>query len=84
MKNDRSRADFYTLKAQKEGYPARSVYKLKEIDEKFRILGKVQTVADIGSFRSIRPALCLSDFSEMRLIRRIRKKLRRQVLTIRF
>jgi 23S rRNA (uridine2552-2'-O)-methyltransferase len=27
--------DFWSLKAQKEGYPARSVYKLKEIDEKF-------------------------------------------------
>jgi 23S rRNA (uridine2552-2'-O)-methyltransferase len=29
--------DFWSLKAQKEGYPARSVYKLKEIDEKFRL-----------------------------------------------
>ena len=27
--------DFWSLKAQKESYPARSVYKLKEIDEKF-------------------------------------------------
>ena len=27
--------DFWSLKAQKEDYPARSVYKLKEIDEKF-------------------------------------------------
>ena len=27
--------DFWSLKAQKEGYPARSVYKLKEMDEKF-------------------------------------------------
>ena len=49
MKNDRSHADFYTLKARKDGYPARSVYKLKEIDEKFRILAKGQTVADIGA-----------------------------------
>jgi 23S rRNA (uridine2552-2'-O)-methyltransferase len=30
--------DFWSLKAQKEGYPARSVYKLKEIDEKFDLL----------------------------------------------
>jgi 23S rRNA (uridine2552-2'-O)-methyltransferase len=30
--------DFWSLKAQKEGYPARSVYKLKEIDEKFGLL----------------------------------------------
>ena len=27
--------DFWTLKAQKEEFPARSVYKLKDIDEKF-------------------------------------------------
>jgi 23S rRNA (uridine2552-2'-O)-methyltransferase len=27
--------DFWSLKAQKEGYPARSVYKLKEMNEKF-------------------------------------------------
>ncbi|MDR2193785.1 MAG: RlmE family RNA methyltransferase [Treponema sp.] len=30
-----SKPDFWSLKAHKEGYPARSVYKLKEIDEKF-------------------------------------------------
>jgi 23S rRNA (uridine2552-2'-O)-methyltransferase len=30
--------DYWSLKAQKEGYPARSVYKLKEIDEKFGLL----------------------------------------------
>lgn len=27
--------DYWSVKAQKEGYPARSVYKLKEMDEKF-------------------------------------------------
>ncbi|GHV71714.1 ribosomal RNA large subunit methyltransferase E [Spirochaetia bacterium] len=27
--------DHWSIKAQKEGYPARSVYKLKELDEKF-------------------------------------------------
>jgi len=27
--------DFWSIKAQKEHYPARSIYKLKEIDEKF-------------------------------------------------
>ncbi|GHU91868.1 ribosomal RNA large subunit methyltransferase E [Spirochaetia bacterium] len=30
--------DHWSLKAQKEGYPARSVYKLKEMDEKFGLL----------------------------------------------
>lgn len=29
------RLDHWSLKAQKEGYPARSVYKLKEMEEKF-------------------------------------------------
>jgi 23S rRNA (uridine2552-2'-O)-methyltransferase len=32
--------DFWSLKAQKEGYPARSVYKLMEINGKFDLLGK--------------------------------------------
>jgi 23S rRNA (uridine2552-2'-O)-methyltransferase len=32
--------DFWALKAKKEGYPARSVYKLREIDEKFGLLPK--------------------------------------------
>jgi 23S rRNA (uridine2552-2'-O)-methyltransferase len=30
--------DYWSLKAQKEGYPARSVYKLAEMDEKFGLL----------------------------------------------
>ena len=35
---DYSKLDHWSLKAQKEGYPARSVYKLKEMDEKFGFL----------------------------------------------
>jgi 23S rRNA (uridine2552-2'-O)-methyltransferase len=34
------KADFWAQKAQKEGYPARSVYKLQEIDEKFGVFRK--------------------------------------------
>jgi 23S rRNA (uridine2552-2'-O)-methyltransferase len=30
--------DFWSLQARREGYPARSVYKLREIDEKFGLL----------------------------------------------
>jgi 23S rRNA (uridine2552-2'-O)-methyltransferase len=30
--------DYWSLKAQKEGYPARSVYKFKEMNEKFSLL----------------------------------------------
>ena len=32
------KADFWAQKAKKEGFPARSVYKLKELDEKFKLL----------------------------------------------
>ena len=41
--------DFWAQKAKKEGYPARSVYKLKEIDEKFHLLKPGIRVLDIGA-----------------------------------
>lgn len=40
--------EFYTRKAKEEGYPARSVYKLKEINDKFRIIRKNDVVLDLG------------------------------------
>ena len=50
---DYKKPDFWQQKARNEGYPARSVYKLKEIDEKFdifktRVNGQVK-VLDIGA-----------------------------------
>ena len=41
--------EFYTTLAKKEGYPARSVYKLKEIDEKYKIIKKNSRVLDLGA-----------------------------------
>lgn len=43
--------DHWSLKAQKEGYPARSVYKLKEIDEKFKLVDAAQSAARSKIFR---------------------------------
>ena len=40
--------EFYTRLAKKDGYPARSVYKLKEIDEKYKIIKKGSRVLDLG------------------------------------
>ena len=40
--------EFYTMLSKKEGYPARSVYKLKEIDEKYKIIKKSNRVLDLG------------------------------------
>ena len=40
--------DYYYKKAKKENYPARSVYKLKEAQQKFHILCKGDRVLDIG------------------------------------
>jgi 23S rRNA (uridine2552-2'-O)-methyltransferase len=45
-----AKLDFWSLKAQKEGYPARSVYKLKEIDEKFGLLKNFRgKILDLGA-----------------------------------
>lgn len=49
MKRNLSKEDFYTQKAKKDGYPARSVYKLKEIDEKFRIFKNSDRILDLGA-----------------------------------
>jgi 23S rRNA (uridine2552-2'-O)-methyltransferase len=41
--------DHYFRMARQEGYPARSVYKLKEINKRFHILGKGMRVLDLGA-----------------------------------
>ena len=41
--------DFWAEKARKEGYPARSVYKLDELDRKFGVLRPGLRVLDIGA-----------------------------------
>lgn len=45
----RDTADYYTVKARSEGYPARSVYKLKEIQDSFHLIRHNDTVLDVGS-----------------------------------
>ncbi|MBU3964512.1 RlmE family RNA methyltransferase [Patescibacteria group bacterium] len=40
--------DFYSKRAKEENYPARSVYKLKEINKKYRIIKPGDSVLDIG------------------------------------
>ena len=41
--------DLYTKKAQKEGYPARSVYKFSEMDAKFHLAKKRDSILDLGA-----------------------------------
>jgi 23S rRNA (uridine2552-2'-O)-methyltransferase len=41
--------DHYFRKAKEENYPARSVYKLRELDEKFRLLKPGMRVLDLGA-----------------------------------
>ncbi len=41
--------DPYFLKAKRENYPARSIYKLKELDARFRLLRPGQKVLDLGA-----------------------------------
>lgn len=40
--------DHLTRKARSEGYPARSIYKLEEIQKKFKIMKKKDNVLDLG------------------------------------
>jgi 23S rRNA (uridine2552-2'-O)-methyltransferase len=40
--------DHYTRRAQKENYPARSVYKLQEMQQKYSIIRKGDRVLDLG------------------------------------
>lgn len=40
--------DTYAKQAKKEGYPARSVYKLKELQEKFNLFSSKSKVLDLG------------------------------------
>ena len=47
--NSYEKPDYWSKKAFSEGYPARSVYKLAEIDEKFGVIKKGAAVLDLGS-----------------------------------
>lgn len=47
--NSYEKPDFWSRKAFSEGYPARSVYKLQEIDAKFGFIKKNYTVLDLGA-----------------------------------
>jgi 23S rRNA (uridine2552-2'-O)-methyltransferase len=49
MYRKNKKEEFYTKKAKEEGYPARSVYKLLQIDEEFGIIRKGDSVLDLGS-----------------------------------
>lgn len=42
--------DYYFHKAKKENFPARSVYKLEELDKKFNLIKKGFKVLDLGAF----------------------------------
>lgn len=40
--------EHYTLRARQDKYPARSVYKLQQIDEKFNLIRKGDNILDLG------------------------------------
>ena len=46
---NKQRRDIYVRKSKIEGYRSRAIYKLKEIDEKFKILKEVYTAIDLGA-----------------------------------
>lgn len=48
-KNPYKRADHFTLEAKKQGYPARSIFKLEEIDRRLGLLRQGMHVLDLGA-----------------------------------
>jgi len=48
MRHDKYKTDIFARRAKKEGYPARSIYKLQEIDRKYKIFRKGDRVLDLG------------------------------------
>ena len=48
-KTRRDKADFYTKQAHREGYPARSIYKLEEIQANNNIIKPGDKVLDVGA-----------------------------------
>lgn len=43
-------SDYYSKKAKKDKYPARSVYKLEEVQQKYGVLHKGDSVLDLGCY----------------------------------
>ena len=41
--------DIYVRKSKIEGYRSRAIYKLEEIDQKFKVLKEVHTAIDLGA-----------------------------------
>ena len=47
MTNKRRKPDYYYYKAKREGYRSRAVYKIKQIDTKFKLFHPGQTIIDL-------------------------------------
>jgi 23S rRNA (uridine2552-2'-O)-methyltransferase len=48
LSDRRHRHDAYYRRAKRDDYPARSIYKLEELDRRFRLLRPAQRVLDLG------------------------------------
>ena len=46
---NKQRRDIYVRQSKVEGYRSRAVYKLKEIDQKFKILKNNMSIIDLGA-----------------------------------
>lgn len=60
--------DPFTRKAQRENYEARSVYKLKEINEREKIFNGVRTVLDLGAAPGSWTQFCLERAPNAKII----------------
>jgi len=56
--------DTYFYKAKQEGYPARSVYKLEEIDKKYRLIKRGSKILELGASPGSWLKYCLNKIGE--------------------
>lgn len=56
--------DTYFYKAKREGYPARSIYKLEEIDRKYKLIKKGARILDLGASPGSWMKYCLEKIGE--------------------
>lgn len=66
--NRYSKPDYWARKAAAEKYPARSVYKLKELHEKFNLIPKRCAALDLGAAPGSWTVCLLRDFAASRVV----------------
>ena len=64
---NKRRRDIYVRQSKIEGYKSRAIYKIKEIDEKFKILNGAKSAVDLGAAPGSWSQYILNNFKNIKL-----------------